>query len=208
MIISDTKQFIFIHNPKAGGTSIRDVLHEYATVGVWQHKVNERLPVGNNKFLSKHVTASRIRDYVGLDKWNNYFTFAFIRNPWDLIVSQYLYAKRHIKAAKHNLARGSFKDFVLWYDNKWAKNCAQPLRIFSQLHYIGDGITPIVAFVGRFERMNVDFEKICNRLDIKHALPHLNKTKHGHYRVFYNAKTQSIVRRLYANDIEAFGYKF
>lgn len=208
MIISDSKQFIFIHNPKAAGTSIREILHPYATVGVWQHKVNDNLPVGTDKSLSKHVTASKIREYVGQDKWNRYFTFAFIRNPWDLIVSQYLYAKRHIKAAKHTLARGSFTDFISWYDSKWAKNCIQPLRIFPQLHYIGDGVTPIVTFVGRFERMSIDFKKICNRLKINYALPHLNRTKHGHYRTFYTKKTRAIVRRLYGNDIETFGYTF
>jgi hypothetical protein len=38
----------------------------------------------------KHLTASAIRArYFSADSWSSYFFFAFIRNPWDWIHSDY-----------------------------------------------------------------------------------------------------------------------
>jgi len=44
-------------------------------------------------FYYEHMAASRIRELVGEDVWNSYFTFCFERNPWDKVVSYYLWKK-------------------------------------------------------------------------------------------------------------------
>ena len=88
----------------------------------------------------------------------------------------------------------------------------------------------LVDFVGRFERLQQDFDEVCQRLDIDDSeLPHRNPSnkrsrnlkrrvrnfvfRNGegdkrHYTDFYDVETHEAVSRLYRRDIETFGYAF
>ena len=44
-------------------------------------------------FYYEHMAARRIRELIGQDIWDSYFTFCFERNPWDKVVSYYLWKK-------------------------------------------------------------------------------------------------------------------
>ena len=62
---------------------------------------------------------------------------------------------------------------------------------------------------GRFETLPEDLDYIGDKIGISFAcLGHLNTTQHGHYRDYYDPRTEEIVRRLFAPDIERFGYAF
>lgn len=208
MIISDTKNFVFIHTPKAAGTSVRESLHQYATVPVWQHRINN-LPVGTNRLLSKHASAKTIKKYLGEEQWNKFFTFTFVRNPWDRVVSTYFYAKKYKGDAKHKLAsQKTFTEFVKWYGNVCTPRHPEPLQLLPQMYYIGDNGRILVDFVGRFESFQKDFRNICERIGIKTKLNHANKTDHASYRELYNRSTREIVGRLFKEDIRILGYTF
>jgi len=66
---ADGSDFVFIHINKTDGTSIE------AALGL-------RL---------EHKTAQEKIHQLGLASWRNRFTFAFVRNPWDRVVSHYHY---------------------------------------------------------------------------------------------------------------------
>ena len=66
-----------------------------------------------------------------------------------------------------------------------------------------------VDFVGRFESLQRDFDKITERLSIERTvLPKLNATNHRHYSTYYTERTKDLVARLYRTDVEYFGYTF
>jgi hypothetical protein len=83
-------------------------------------------------------------------------------------------------------------------------------HFWEQLAYLVDSEGNIlVDCVGRFERLDEDFARICARLVMPAvALPHLRKTAHRDYRQYYNAQTVDLIARRYSNDIAAFGYRF
>ena len=69
-MVNHKHKFVFIHIPKTGGTSIESIFIDNANI----KDVN-----------GKHDMVSDIGS-VFLKK---YFTFTFVRNPWDRMVSYY-----------------------------------------------------------------------------------------------------------------------
>ena len=64
-------------------------------------------------------------------------------------------------------------------------------------------------FVGRFERLQGDFARVCTRLGLPvRELPKLNESPHGPYRDYYDERTRAIVADLSRADVAAFGYTF
>jgi hypothetical protein len=66
----------------------------------------------------------------------------------------------------------------------------------------------IVDFVGRFESLSEDFQRICDRLRISVVLPHTNKSNYGYYRSYYNSRMCELVADACRKDIDLFGYTF
>ena len=65
-------------------------------------------------------------------------------------------------------------------------------------------------FIGRFENLQEDFDKVCDQLDIdRRQLAEAKKlNKKPHYSKFYDSKSIELVRELYQEDIEYFNYEF
>jgi hypothetical protein len=77
-------------------------------------------------------------------------------------------------------------------------------------HVIGADGEICIDFIGKFENLQSDFNKVCSIIGIrKRELPlenvSLNKIK---YKDFYNEKRKKIVHRIYRKDIEFFNYGF
>ena len=68
----------------------------------------------------------------------------------------------------------------------------------------------LMDFVGRFEKLQEDFDYVCDQIKIpKQELPHHVKTEDRlHYTEYYNQETQQIIADNYANDIKYFNYEF
>lgn len=142
--------------------------------------------------ISRHAKYSEVLKLYPESK--NYFKFCFVRNPWDRIVSLYCFRKT---VAKMKVPTDmSFKQFVL----------TTPL-IPDQYGHI-EGFDNF-SFIGRFERLQDDFNIVCDKIGIlRQQLPHNNKTNHKHYTEYYDEETREIVAKKYARDIEYFGYEF
>ena len=216
MLISyEEPKLIFIHIQKTGGVSISDLLGRF---------------VPTTNLSCRHVPARRALKQV--ENPGDYFKFAFVRNPWDRLVSWYAMidqvrrevadgtagpeTRRHIY--RNNLYRyvwrcgPTFDEFV--------KNCTEKQRVtncyysftFNQLRYLTDkNGEMLVDFIGRFENFEQDLSHVFDMLGMDAAqleIPHKNRSAHSHYSEMYTPETREIVRKRFRRDIEFFGYEF
>lgn len=207
MLISYHKKFLFVHIFKTAGTSITNCLAPFcyrpestrpsnwmAFLSVNWKKIH-RIPI------KKHATALEIRSLIDREIFDAAFKFTFVRNPWDWQVSLYHYILEHPENRGHEetKAMGSFRSFVF----------SREKSDFTQTGCLVDESNNLlVDFVGRFENIDEDFRTICSKVGIAARLPHINKSKRTDFRDYYDAETRELTARLYAEDIERFGYTF
>jgi hypothetical protein len=92
MIISHSRQFIFFHVPKSGGTTITKLLDvglSWNDIIIGGTKTGE---VFNGEWarrfrLFKHTTPSALRKVIGEDLFNRYNKFLFVRDPIERFAS-------------------------------------------------------------------------------------------------------------------------
>ncbi len=207
-IVSRNKNFIFVHVPKTGGSSITKVLREYEASLSFKNNTRrlakKYLPTKMRRqllrrLLLQHVTARNLRATVlGYDR---FFSFAFVRNPWDLQVSFY----HHIRGDK----------FHRWHDEVSTMRFEEFLRLIvkrgtiGQYRYLTDRKGQlIVDFVGRYERLEEDFSYICKKIDVDFHMPHANKSQRDNYQKYYDDESREMLAKLSRKDIELFDYSF
>jgi len=152
---------------------------------------------------SRAIHLRQIKEYRKV--WDQYFKFAFVRNPWSWVVSYYfdrLYRKSRGKKIDVVIP-DSFEEFVLmkgWYENKHQfVGCYD--RIYHQNKLLVD-------FVGKVENIELDFKHVCNNIGVIAELGWRNKSNHDQYRTYYNKKTRSLVEIAFQKDIDVFEYSF
>jgi chondroitin 4-sulfotransferase 11 len=177
-MIQDQYKCIFVHIIKTAGISIC-----------------EALDMGSKQC---HYPASKIRTHprCGEHKWEKYFKFTFVRNPYDKLVSQY-----HYNRAKFRLTDLSFYEYIKHY-NEGGQIAKYPVNNHEYIDLDLD-------YIGKFENLQQDMNYIFDRCRLPRLkIPHLNSSKHEHYTSYYNDETRSIVTKLFEKDLELFGYEF
>src|SRR5207237_4009355 len=67
----------------------------------------------------------------------------------------------------------------------------------------------LIDYIGRVETMQESYDEICARIGIPTAtLERVNPSKRLDYRQYYDQEQIDGVARLYARDLELFGYEF
>jgi hypothetical protein len=150
--------------------------------------------------------AQVLKDWAGQD-WERFFKFCFVRNPFAQAVSDWQWRTRKI-----DRSTVPFKEFLLRLSDLQRPDPervrpAPPLN--WPLYTIDNQIA--VDFVGRLENLHDDLSKICGKLGLpfdEAAIPHMKKGPQHRYREHYDADDLDLAHRLYAREIEAFGYSF
>jgi hypothetical protein len=193
----DKHKCIFVHIPKCAGVSICRSLF------------------GN--IVGHHLSIAEYRRIFSREEFSTYFKFAFVRNPWDRLVDAYYFLKaggwneRNKKWSERNLsAYENFSSFVkMWVNPVNVKKYPhfRPQRDFICIE--GDN-TPIVDFIGYFERLDQDFTYVSDRIGMSAELMHLNKTpsRGEDYKIYYDSEMIEIVSDTYRDDIKILGYNF
>ena len=162
----------------------------------------------NDNMVLQHFTAVEIQEVIGADIFQNYFKFAFVRNPFDKVVSEYhWYLKYGPKI--------SFKEWVMGLPIRIKLN--KSIHILEighnlpQYDFLFDKEGNLmVDFVGKFENLKRDFKKVQRKIECSKNLVHAEGTKaqRAHYKEYYDEESKNLVAELYCKDIDTFGYSF
>ena len=210
MIISYSHRFIFFHLYKTAGTSVRKALlpvlynsrKSYLAQAVTRLNLNGLINNPKYRVWPHHLPVRQAKNELPPEVFDNFFKFAFVRNPWDWQVSLYFYMLRREDHRQHKFIK-SLRDFDEYLD--W--------RINKDLHlqkiFLSDEEgNLLVDYVADFGNMHDDFTKICENVGFEANLPHENKSKRKPYQAYYSERTRDMVAEAFQPDIEAFNYRF
>jgi chondroitin 4-sulfotransferase 11 len=202
MIDRDLK-LIFVHIQKTGGMAISRALG------------------GIDHPPEKHRTALELRTIYGEAAWNQCTKFAFVRNPWDRLVSWWSMIDGRRDQMKMSQSGNVFFNYVLENATNFEEflfNCQDEIHdmdghkwIFrNQLDYLLDEHGDLmVDFIGRFELLEDNFKTFTSQyLNRSYSISKINASNHSKYQKYYTEKTRLLVANAYKKDIDAFGYTF
>jgi hypothetical protein len=199
-MISEANNFLFIHVPKTGGNSIQKVLVPFSDdYMVWgDPNSKERFGIKSTVLdIEKHSTLEHYRSQLDPTKFERYFKFTCVRNPWDRCVSYFFSPHRGIV----EWSPESFAVFI--------QTTIDPHRHYLALEPEDPDPFARLDMVLTYENLKSDFSTLCNRIGIgDQTLPHINASKRNHYRTYYNDYLKELVAVKFAEEIARFNYKF
>ena len=204
MLISDSHKFVFHHVPKTGGSSITAALAPYSRnyAGV----VPEETDGWQFAFHHPHYMHHRVKNivprpsttYEARDIPESYYSFAFVRNPYEVVVSAWDFEK--------------IKDFDIYVEQQIFTGLQICARRSQYDHLSDEEGNLLVDFIGRYENFAEDFYKIIEAIEVPLMLiPKRNikkERKTQDYRKYYTPLSREIVEEKYKKDLEFFEYEF
>ncbi len=151
--------------------------------------------------------AFNIRYSVGIYK--DYFKFAFIRNPWDRLVSCWLGKVVRRNAFKFEEKQyqklKTFSNFIDHISTLDIENCDCHLASQSSLIDLNE-----VDYLARVETFEYDLSSIFRKIGINNFELTVKNVRKGrtHYRDYYSGNLEEKVYRIYEKDIQLFGYTY
>ena len=208
MLISDSHEFVFLRMRKVASTSMRDELRPHC-IPVPQSRfthLKSRMRVSTHYHkhaFRAHEDILSARRLMPRALFKRYFKFAFVRNPWDRLVSEYEFLLKRTGHGRHKRVKqlSGFEQFI---------DMQIPRPDAYQSNMICDrGGVLLVDFVGRLENLDADWKTVCERIKIDyHTLPHKKMIPHRPYQDYYTPDSLEKVRVHWARDIALFDYHF
>ena len=191
-------EILFLHIPRTGGSIIENKLKKIYKMELFGK--DERLGLSEQHYTANEI----IRRKININKL---FSFTFVRNPFDRILSTYLnWSINHTK---------SFDDYIdtikkvvkkkLYYKIVSINN--SDLSHYKPQVELLENLNP--DFIGKFENYENDI-KILSKMHPKlNCLCELNiKKRNVDYRKYYNERNRNIIEELYKDDLKKFNYEF
>ena len=211
-MISHKHKCIFLHIPKAAGTSVERFLRD----------VDSDIPA---KVLRKRGFSHFLNDHL------DYYVFSFVRNPYDRLVSAWKWGQLKFEKEGslpfYNKERAvSFEEYVSLTtnfdyrkdnENLWSEydeyHTLPQFEFFPHLnggHYFTDKISVDFTcdFIGRFENLHEDFNKVCSDIGIKELkLPHAYNSKNFKEEFQWSDSSRDKIYNYYKKDFDLFKYE-
>ena len=207
MIVSHRHKFVFVAVPKTGTHSVRQALRSHLGPDDWEQArlfVEKQSPIPELAQLGHgYLSFQDVRPHLGEDAFADYFKFAFVRNPFDRFVSYCAFATSR---------EGSF--------------ARDPKGVMRHLLFVAPPHNHIIFkpqftflcgpdgqlqadFLGKVETMQPSYDEIASRLGVETTvLDHANRSRHEEYKQYFDQELIDGVARIYARDIELFGYDY
>ena len=195
---------IFIHIQRTAGTSIESFIKN--------NKFEDNKLISKLEHVpKKHTCARSVKMFVGDDQYNKSFIFTIVRNPWDRLVSSYLFKKSknwNHKGWEYE-SQPSFTEWITHYyslfkNNNFKleyliynkslsrkileiKNMHHVSAFRSQLDMIQDkGGVKLVDYIGYYEKLNAEWKYLLQKMEQMN----LEIKKENKYTLPHNNKTK------------------
>lgn len=221
---------IYLHIPKNGGLYIEHILNKYYGFKSYyltheDHKAfGDDETVVNNGFLhlkkygiyKYFETSKKFSEMMNMDeeKWNSYYKFTFVRNPYTKFVSAFNYLQAGLQLKDDNLKSNTCINTIL-DKNNLGSYVFTHLCITQKEHMKDKNGNINFNFIGRFEQLDEDLITILKTLhikDIKHGHYIKNNVKindnksNVNYKNIFNAPLLEKVNSYFAEDFKEFNY--
>ena len=191
MLISHSKKLIFIHVHRTGGSSAGNVFRSKE--------------MGCRDTFSQHSNAMTVEDSF-FEKYFDYYTFGFTRNPWERMLSWYslLHFNDQKSLTEERQRLESFIEYDAVLDST---NC---FFHYNSLDYFTNKKGDFIADkIFRFEKFHAEILRITDRFNVKSIeIPCVNVTSPKDYREYYTDKSRKLIEEKCRKDIEYFNYTF
>jgi len=211
MIYSNDPPFIFVHIPKAAGTSIEEALYQYQDFSVNDEEIHQPL--------------IQYRDFLLPEEYDNHFKFCVVRNPFDMMYSTWKYWTDNSNFTI------PFEEWVIWRHEgrmmdgikyvvdtgdedktghltiSWYMN-----RTPQSFWFLDEEGRFLADYIIGFEHLQHGFDEVVKHLGLTDTfLPHANMGRHEDdrdYRKYYTERSRKIIEERYWLDLKLFGYDF
>lgn len=225
-IVSHVRKFIYFDYPKTASSSIKTLIfpylyHEYCGVNAYLLYLSKR---SIKRFLGRKTSTwpfgglgdmtwrkimpdAHFTDNIYDSRFDDYFKFSVVRNPFDKMVSAY----RHGAWGVVDHRSESFDEFVRSLMPGGTRELVdlkdRGLNHFVPWTSLFDNDR--MDFVIRFENLEKDIKFVTSKIGIRSNLERHNVSRdQQNYKTYYNNETRKIVTELYKKDLEVFSYKF
>lgn len=188
LTVSHDRRFIWFRVAKVATRTILNHFREHCA------------PLDMDHSMAIHYPVNLCRDY---------FKFAFVRNPWERLVSSWqnkIVDTNFFRLNKSTRQRlMEFANFVDYVRNLDIETCDHHFRLQCTLIDLNQ-----LDFLGRHESFGDDFSHVCQVLGV----PELNgeqRNKSGRlsdHRQYYTPELVASVAKIYQKDIQVFKYSF
>ncbi len=215
--INHDKKAIFIHINKTGGSYIAGTLEKYYGFETFylkrpDHDVfcHNKRPNTKQKYYENRVhgvynyykTSQALNNRMKMtpQKWDEYFKFCFIRNPYDRIISGWNHLGKKIPFKQYVHMRNMVGDME--YIHVFMPQIRHMINFKNEIQ---------MNFIGHFENLENDFLFVLYHLGfnlpIHDPVVRVNVKKHKKYTEYYDQLTLNKVNQILKDDFDRFDYK-
>lgn len=176
-------------------------------------------------YMGIHSNASAKYEKLSIKDLNNYYKIAFVRNPFDRIVS--CYEDKVLKPKQHHglyYFSTGYNNVLLkiLYGSKFHEKMSflefaslvaripdtiSDVHFRSQYSFLHKNNKIIPGYIGKFESMTEDWDSITHDFNVG-ELPVKNKSQRNTWQNYYvSREIIDLIAKRYNKDIQAFGYQ-
>jgi hypothetical protein len=226
MLVSHRHRFIYTKTAKTAGTSVESYFERFCMEdGEWQQVHARReyessagiigfrgpeLP--QNVKWWHHMPAVTIRKQLGGEIWRRYFKFCVIRNPYDKCISAFEHFGKHHRIRRFSLT-SAFRTSGMTEEQRRFYDYVRRAAPIDRDKYVINGEFCLDDVI-RYESLEDEIARICDRLDLPYEPEFLPSFKQGHRRpharveTLYTPPARRHVAKIYAFELARFGYDF